>query len=128
MLRTEALKAAVAEAKRGRCVARYDEAREALGRFAPKEPETQRDGQWIDNIEKHNKAEGNRLESELKGYKNNLIKESIRVGGGLWTQQRRLLTSSLDWKRGLWKILPGHWRTAKGVRSISKNEARCSHQ
>lgn len=82
VLRTEALKAAVAEAKRGRNVARYNEAREALGRFAPDEPEAQRDGQWITNIEKQNKAEGARLEAELKGYKNNLVKESIRVCPG----------------------------------------------
>jgi COP9 signalosome complex subunit 1 len=80
VLRIEALKAAVAEAKRGRNVPRYLEAYEALRRFAPNEPEAQRDQQWISNIEKQNKAEGIRLEAELKSYKNNLIKESIRVG------------------------------------------------
>ncbi len=34
---------------------------------------------WIDRMTKQTKAETDRLELELKGYKNNLIKESIRV-------------------------------------------------
>jgi 26S proteasome subunit RPN7 len=33
----------------------------------------------MDMTEKQNQAETQRLEAELKGYKNNLIKESIRV-------------------------------------------------
>lgn len=37
------------------------------------------DRSWIERKEKQNKAESSRLEAELKGYKNNLIKESIRV-------------------------------------------------
>jgi hypothetical protein len=47
--------------------------------MAPEEPEAQRDDAWIDRIETANKAETARLEGELKGYRNNLIKESIRV-------------------------------------------------
>jgi len=97
-LRIEALKAAVAEAKRGRNVARYLEAVAALSRFSPNEPEAQRDQQWISNIEKQNKAEGMRLEAELKGYKNNLIKESIRVGAAPQTGSRQTLNSSSDGK------------------------------
>jgi COP9 signalosome complex subunit 1 len=71
----------VAEAKKGRNVAHYNAAQEAYSRVAPDEPEAQHDDQWVANMEKQNKVEGARLEAELKGYKNNLIKESIRVGG-----------------------------------------------
>lgn len=35
--------------------------------------------EWIQNTEKANAVELHRLEAELKGYKNNLVKESIRV-------------------------------------------------
>jgi COP9 signalosome complex subunit 1 len=35
---------------------------------------------WMEATTKQVKAETDRLEFELKGYKNNLIKESIRVG------------------------------------------------
>lgn len=34
---------------------------------------------WVDKMTRQVKAETERLEAELKGYKNNLIKESIRV-------------------------------------------------
>lgn len=34
---------------------------------------------WVDKMTKQVKSETDRLEAELKGYKNNLIKESIRV-------------------------------------------------
>ncbi|OAQ90655.1 26S proteasome subunit RPN7 [Purpureocillium lilacinum] len=76
----EALKAAVSEAKKGSDVSRYKEAWECIRRAAPDEPEAQRDEAWIDRMEAANKAETARLEAELKGYKNNLIKESIRMG------------------------------------------------
>jgi hypothetical protein len=41
------------------------------------------DQAWIEKREKLNGAEAGRLEAELKGYKNNLIKESIRVCASL---------------------------------------------
>jgi COP9 signalosome complex subunit 1 len=37
------------------------------------------DPAWAVQQEKKNHAETTRLENELKGYKNNMIKESIRV-------------------------------------------------
>ncbi|KAL5344568.1 hypothetical protein ACLOAV_010552 [Pseudogymnoascus australis] len=80
VLRAEALKSAVAEAKKGRNVAHYNAAQDAYSRVAPDEPEAQHDDQWVASMEKQNKVEGARLEAELKGYKNNLIKESIRIG------------------------------------------------
>lgn len=78
-LRVEALKAAVVEAKSGSDVTRYKDAWALLRSVAPDEPEAQRDEAWIETTELANRTETTRLETELKGYKNNLIKESIRV-------------------------------------------------
>lgn len=75
----EALKAAVVEAKEGRDVRRYLEAQGHLETIGPQEPESVRDQEWVDTVGKQNQAESQRLEAELKGYKNNLIKESVRV-------------------------------------------------
>jgi COP9 signalosome complex subunit 1 len=79
-LHLDALKAAIAEAKRGKDVTRYREAWECLRVAAPMDPEATFDRRWYDGVEAANKVERNRLEAELKGYKNNLVKESIRVG------------------------------------------------
>ena len=75
----DALKAAVVEAKKGSDVSRYRESWDCIRIAAPDEPEAQRDDAWIEKTETGNKLETARLEAELKGYKNNLIKESIRV-------------------------------------------------
>lgn len=75
----DALKAAIAEAKRGKDVQRYRDAWECIRVAAPTEPESQWDPAWVENTEKANKMETARLEAELKQYKNNLVKESIRV-------------------------------------------------
>ncbi|KAI8966226.1 26S proteasome subunit RPN7-domain-containing protein [Daldinia sp. FL1419] len=76
----DALKAAIAEAKRGNDVQRYRDAYECIRRAAPDEPEAKWDEAWVAATEKSNKLETHRLETELKGYKNNLVKESIRIG------------------------------------------------
>jgi COP9 signalosome complex subunit 1 len=78
----DALKAAIAEAKRGKDTHRYREAVECLRVAAPSEPEARFDQAWLEAQEAANKIETNRLLAELKGYKNNLIKESIRVRRG----------------------------------------------
>lgn len=75
----DALKAAVAEAKQGQDVQRYRDALECIRVAAPFEPEANFDQEWVDNTERVNRAKTQNLESELKGYKMNLIKESIRV-------------------------------------------------
>lgn len=75
----DALKAAVAEAKRGKDIQRYRDAFECIRVAAPDEPEAKWDEAWVTATGKANKAETHRLETELKGYKNNLVKESIRV-------------------------------------------------
>ncbi|KAK2810179.1 hypothetical protein FQN50_003149 [Emmonsiellopsis sp. PD_5] len=79
-LSTEALKLAVMEAKSGKDVECYRKAVEALARVAPQEAEATLDEAWVDHTSRLVKAETDRLEHELRGYKNNLIKESIRMG------------------------------------------------
>lgn len=69
----------MAEAKAGRDVARYREVREYLRVAAPNDPNVDQDGAWIEYTNRANKEELHRLEAELKAYRNNLIKESIRV-------------------------------------------------
>ncbi|EDN97703.1 hypothetical protein SS1G_12557 [Sclerotinia sclerotiorum 1980 UF-70] len=79
-LGVEALKILIKEAKQGKDVTIYMDAYAALAKVAPNEPEAFRDDQWIDATNKSNAAEAARLEAQLKGYKNNLIKESTRMG------------------------------------------------
>lgn len=75
----DALKAAVLEAKRGRDPDHYRLAQEMLAAVAPHESEASYDKEWIDRLVRENNIQTKRLEDELKGYKNNLIKESVRV-------------------------------------------------
>ena len=79
-LREEAARLAVAEAKKGNDVRSYLEATGLLNKITRgKDPNGEIDAAWVQRKEKQNNAETVRLEHELKGYKNNLIKESIRV-------------------------------------------------
>lgn len=79
LLSTDVLKSAVAEAKSGKDVARYEKAVRALAEVAPAEPEATLDTAWVQEVQRSIRAQTDRLEHELRGYKNNLIKESIRV-------------------------------------------------
>jgi COP9 signalosome complex subunit 1 len=80
VLAVEALKAAVAEAKSGNDIERYEAAVSALRQqLKPGDLDGALDLAWMENKDKQNRTESARLEAELKGYKNNLIKESIRV-------------------------------------------------
>jgi COP9 signalosome complex subunit 1 len=93
VLAVEALKAAVAEAKTGNDVQRYLAALAALRpHLQPGDQDGIVDQAWIERKEKQTKAESNRLEAELKGYKNNLIKESIRVRNSPICEYTRYLT------------------------------------
>ena len=97
VLRIEALRAAVTEARSGNDLKSYEDALQLLRRSSRgSEIEFQADSAWIEKKDKQNKAETTRLEHELKGYKNNLIKESIRVSftilahGGAFTSSDTL--------------------------------------
>lgn len=71
---------AIIEAKKGADVHNYHEAVTLLKRVSRgKILDNLLDPVWATQQEKKNAAETARLEGELKGYKNNLIKESIRV-------------------------------------------------
>ncbi|KAM0428263.1 hypothetical protein ACHAPT_007164 [Fusarium lateritium] len=76
----DALKAAIAEAKAGSDVTQYNDAWDCIRFAAPGEPEAQKDQAWVDKTDRANRLETARLEAELKQYRNNLIKESIRMG------------------------------------------------
>lgn len=70
----------MAEAKKGADVRNYNEAVALLKKVSGgKNVDGFLDPVWAAQQEKKNAAESARLENELKGYKNNLIKESIRV-------------------------------------------------
>jgi COP9 signalosome complex subunit 1 len=79
-LREEAAKLAIKEAKKGADVRNFQDA-VALLKTVPNYRDTDRllSDTWAVDQEKRNSKETSRLENELKGYKNNLIKESIRV-------------------------------------------------
>lgn len=78
----EALKAAVIEAKSGRNVKAYTNAQSLLQSVAPPSlPEAKLDHVWVEQMEKNNQTTTKELEVQLKTYKNNLVKESIRVSG-----------------------------------------------
>jgi COP9 signalosome complex subunit 1 len=82
-LGVEALRMGIREAKEGKDIRRYLELQTALETIGPHEPEAVRDTKWMDRTDKQNQVEAHRLEAELKGYKQNLVKESIRVSSGV---------------------------------------------
>jgi COP9 signalosome complex subunit 1 len=80
VLRADALRSAIDEAKKGSDVRNYEDAVKLYRKyFNATDSYGTADLAWMEKKQKVNKAETNRLEHELKGYKNNLIKESIRV-------------------------------------------------
>lgn len=82
VLAVDALKLAARDVvDNGKDVRLYQSIMDELRTIDPTDPAAVCDDQWAERTEKANKAELSRLESELKGYKNNLVKESIRVRG-----------------------------------------------
>jgi COP9 signalosome complex subunit 1 len=79
LLAHDALKAAIAEAKNSGDVFRYEKAVRALAEVAPSDPDASFNTLWVEKTRRSVLAQTERLEHELRGYKNNLIKESIRV-------------------------------------------------
>ncbi|KAK5071085.1 hypothetical protein LTS08_000281 [Lithohypha guttulata] len=79
-LQEEAARLAVAEAKKGSDVNQYQDAVQLLATITGQNVQELMDKKWLSNQEKQNAAESKRLENELKQYKNNLIRESIRMG------------------------------------------------
>lgn len=78
-LAVDAYRLAIAEAKRGKNVDLYTKLVEEFSRIAPQDPAAVTDTTWVERKTREVREEHDRLEHELKSYKNNLIKESIRV-------------------------------------------------
>lgn len=80
VLSVDALKVAIHEiVANGRDVQQYRNVWEELRTLAPTDSDATFNRSWVEQTERANETELRRLESELKGYKNNLVKESIRV-------------------------------------------------
>ena len=78
-LSQQALSIAIASAKSGKDVSLYRRLVTFAAELDLSELATQ-DLEWAERTEDANKRESTRLEQELMGYKNNLIRESIRMG------------------------------------------------
>jgi COP9 signalosome complex subunit 1 len=78
-LAPEALHLAVLQAKKGINAEEYSKLVKQLQTLAPNDPLANLDADWIAATNRRVRAETERLDTELKQYKNNLIKESIRV-------------------------------------------------
>lgn len=78
-LALDAYRLAIVEAKKGKNVDLYLQLAEEASGIAPKDPAAFTDTAWAEKKAQENQREQDRLEHELKSYKNNLIKESIRV-------------------------------------------------
>ena len=70
---------AIAEAKKSKNIDLYLQLAEELSGIAPQDPAAFTDTTWAEKKAQDSQREQDRLEHELKSYKNNLIKESIRV-------------------------------------------------
>ncbi|BFZ64426.1 hypothetical protein YB2330_005569 [Saitoella coloradoensis] len=80
-LAVDALRAAITLIKEKTLdVRRYIDAVEHLQRISPDAAEAKLDDQWIEQTSRKARSQTEKLESELKSYRNNLIKESIRMG------------------------------------------------
>ncbi|KAI4653525.1 hypothetical protein J4E93_001291 [Alternaria ventricosa] len=79
-LAADAYHLAIAEAKKGKNVDLYKGLVEEYSRIAPQDPASVVDTTWVERQTRMVREEHDRLEHELKSYKNNLIKESIRMG------------------------------------------------
>ncbi|KAI4617419.1 uncharacterized protein J4E92_005013 [Alternaria infectoria] len=79
-LAADAYRLAIAEAKKGKNVALYQSLVEEYSRISPQDGASVVDTTWVERQTRMVREEHDRLEHELKSYKNNLIKESIRMG------------------------------------------------
>ncbi|UPX13567.1 uncharacterized protein EKO05_0004070 [Ascochyta rabiei] len=79
-LAVDAYRLAIAEAKKGKNVNLYLQLVEEMAEIAPQDPAASMDTVWAEKKAQETQREQDRLEHELKSYKNNLIKESIRMG------------------------------------------------
>ncbi|KAF1958828.1 COP9 signalosome-like protein complex subunit 1 [Byssothecium circinans] len=79
-LAVDAFRMAITEAKQGDNPELYANLATDFSEIAPEDPLAIVDTAWVDTKTKQLNSETDKLEHELKSYKNNLIKESIRMG------------------------------------------------
>ncbi|KAK9456543.1 26S proteasome subunit RPN7-domain-containing protein [Dipodascopsis uninucleata] len=79
-LAKDALLLAITTLKKTQNVTKYEEAVEMLSKVDSHDPLATIDKAWVDEVSRSTRSVGDKLELELKSYKNNLIKESIRMG------------------------------------------------
>jgi COP9 signalosome complex subunit 1 len=75
----EALKLAIKALKQTSDVPRYKLVIEQLNKLAPDDPEAVMDEEWVEKTSRRVANSTEKIEADLKSYKHNLIKESIRV-------------------------------------------------
>ena len=106
----EALKSAVIEAKKGKDVGRYEIAVSTLAEAAPGDSYATLDTAWVERTKHAVKVETDKIELELRGYKNNLIKESIRVRSLFIKDGLSANISRIDGLPRSWPAIPEHGR------------------
>ncbi|KAK9474049.1 26S proteasome subunit RPN7-domain-containing protein [Dipodascopsis tothii] len=79
-LAEEALALAAGRLKQTADTGRYEAVVERLRAINPAHALAAGDAAWVEAVDRKNRAAHDKLEQELKSYKNNLIKESIRMG------------------------------------------------
>ncbi|KAI5207911.1 hypothetical protein E4T39_01688 [Aureobasidium subglaciale] len=79
-LALDALRLAIPVAKTAKDTQQYLDLANLLHSLSPSDELAKIDTAWVEKTNKLNEHETERLEHELRGYKNNLIKESIRMG------------------------------------------------
>lgn len=104
MLSIDALKGAIDEAKINKDVSRYEKAVRALAEVAPSDPDASLDAAWVQETNRYVQTQTERLEHELRGYKNNLIKESIRVSNDKYPWKMRD-TDLYRWAMRIWATI-----------------------
>ncbi|KAG9546422.1 COP9 signalosome-like protein complex subunit 1, partial [Aureobasidium melanogenum] len=79
-LAIDALHLAIPASKNAKDTQQYLDLTKLLHQISPDDELAEVDTAWVEKTNKLNEHETERLENELRGYKNNLIKESIRMG------------------------------------------------
>ncbi|KAI5810083.1 26S proteasome subunit RPN7-domain-containing protein [Peziza echinospora] len=79
-LAVEALKLAISILKKSSDVTRYKAAVATLYSIDPTDADARLDEEWVDKVSKRVANDLEKFDAQLKSYKHNLIKESIRMG------------------------------------------------
>lgn len=108
-LAVDAYRIAIAEAKQGKNVKLYLLLVEELSQIAPNDPAALTDTAWAEKKTREVQQEQDRLDHELKSYKNNLIKESIRVRCSTFGYERlRAANRRYRWATKTWATSSTH--------------------